>query len=63
MLIDGIEYLVSNNSFDAMLKFLRRLIDHISETRYILLLSLSPATLKEQEVKILEREMEVLTFQ
>ena len=63
VLIDGIEYLVSNNSFDAMLKFLRRLIDHISETRYILLLSLSPATLKEQEVKILEREMEVLTFQ
>jgi chromosomal replication initiator protein DnaA len=63
ILIDGIEYLVSNNSFDAVLKFLRRLIDHVSETRYTFLLSLSPATLKEQEVKILEREMETLTFQ
>ncbi len=63
VLIDGIEYLVSNNSFDAVLKFLRRLVDHVSETKYTLLLSLSPATLKEQEVKILEREMEVLAFQ
>ncbi len=63
VLIDGIEYLVSNNSFDAVLKFLRRLVDQVSETRYVLLLSLSPATLKEQEVKILEREMEVLLFQ
>lgn len=62
VLIDGIEYLVSNNSFDAVLKFLRRLIDHVSETRFTFLLSLSPATMKEQEVKILEREMEVLAF-
>ena len=62
VLIDGIEYLVSNNSFDAVLKFLRRLIDHVSETRFTFLLSLSPATMKEQEVKILEREMEVFAF-
>lgn len=63
VLIDGVEYLVSNNSFDAVLKFLRRLIDHVSESRFTFLLSLSPATMKEQEVKILEREMEVLAFQ
>lgn len=62
ILIDGVEYLVSNSSFDAVLRFLRRLLDFISETHFVLTISLSPMTLKEQEVKILEKEMEVLTF-
>ncbi|TLZ60105.1 MAG: DUF835 domain-containing protein [Methanobacteriota archaeon] len=62
ILIDGLEYLVSSNSFDAVLKFLRRLIDHVSESHFTLLLSVSPPTLKEQELKILEREMEVLSL-
>ncbi len=62
IMLDGIEYLVSNNSFEAVLRFLRRLVDHVSESQFILLISLSPKTLKEQEVKILEREMEVAQF-
>jgi len=60
VLMDGIEYLVSNNSFDAVLKFVRRLVDTVSEGHYVLLISLGPATLKEQELKMLEREMEVI---
>lgn len=60
VLIDGIEYLVSNNSFDAVLRFVRRLIDTVSEGHSVLLISLGPATLKEQELKMLEREMEVI---
>lgn len=62
VLIDGIEYLVSSNSFDAVLKFLRRLVDHTSESQFVLLVSVSTKTMKEQETKNLEREMEVLTF-
>jgi len=62
VMLDGIEYLVSNNSFDAVLRFLRRLIDHVSESQFALLLSISPKTMKEQEVKILEREMEAVSF-
>ena len=62
VLIDGLEYLVSNSSFDAVLKFLRRLIDHVSETHFTLLVSVSPPTLKDQELKILEREMEVIAL-
>jgi len=62
VMLDGVEYLVSNNSFDAVLRFLRRLIDHVSESQFVLLLSISPKTMKEQEVKILEREMEAVTF-
>jgi len=60
VLLDGIEYLVSNNSFDAVLKFVRRLLDAISESHYVFIISLGPATLKEQELKVLEREMEVI---
>jgi len=62
VMIDGVEYLVSSSSFDAVLKFLRRLIDHTSESQFVLLVSASTKTLKEQEIKNLEREMEVLAL-
>ena len=58
--LDGIEYLVSANGFDAVVKFIRRIVDMIAETDSILLVSLGESTLKEQEIKILERELEVL---
>ncbi len=60
IMLDGLEYLVSNNSFDAVLKFVRRLVDTVSEGHHIILISLGPATVKEQELRMLEREMEVL---
>ena len=62
IMLDGIEYLVSSNSFDSVLKFLRRLVDHTSESQFTLLVSVSTKTMKEQEIKNLEREMEVLSF-
>ena len=62
ILLDGVEYLVSSNSFDSVLKFLRRLVDHTSESQFTLLVSVSTKTMKEQEIKNLEREMEVLSF-
>jgi hypothetical protein len=60
MLLDGVEYLISNNGFDAVLRFIRRLVDDFSESGCILLVVISPFTLKQQELKIIEREMEVL---
>ncbi len=60
VMLDGIEYLVSNNSFDAVLKFVRRLLDAVSESHYVFIISLGPATLKDQELKMLEREMDVI---
>ena len=38
----------------------RRLVDTVSESGHIFLISLGPATVKEQELKMLEREMEVV---
>lgn len=60
VLLDGLEYLVSNNSFEAVLKFVRRLVDTVSEGHHVFILSLGPATVREQELKMLEREMEVV---
>ncbi len=60
IMLDGLEYLVSNNSFDAVLKFVRRLVDTVSEGHHVFLISLGPATVKEQELRMLEREMEVV---
>ncbi|MFQ5909366.1 MAG: chromosomal replication initiator protein DnaA [Thermoplasmata archaeon] len=62
VVLDGLEYLISNNNFEAVLRFLRRLVDEVSESNSFFLLSVSPKTLKEQELKILEREMEVRIF-
>ncbi len=62
IVLDGIQYLISSTNFEAMLRFLRSLIDEISETSAILAISVSPETLKPQEISILEREMEVLNL-
>ena len=57
LILDGIEYLISNNGFDAVLRFIRNIVDDVSEGKSILLVTVGPYTLKDQELKILEREM------
>jgi two-component system cell cycle response regulator len=57
ILLDGMEYLISNNSFNPVLRFIRRLIDKISETNTILIIGVSPKAINEQELKLLEREL------
>jgi hypothetical protein len=61
LLIDGLDYLVSNNNFDSVLRFLRRLIDEVSESDAIFITSITPETMNEQGLKILEREMEIIS--
>ncbi|HEX9907950.1 MAG TPA: DnaA/Hda family protein, partial [Thermoplasmata archaeon] len=62
IVLDGIQYLVSNTNFEAALRFLRSLVDEMSESDDIFAISLSPETMKPQELSILEREMEVLNL-
>jgi rubrerythrin len=62
LILDGIEYLISSNSFDPVLRFIRRMIDDISESKSVLLVTIGPYTLKPQELKILEREMEKISY-
>lgn len=60
ILLDDIQYLVSNTNFEGVVRFLRNIVDSISERNAIFMVSLSPESLRPQERSILEREMEVL---
>ena len=60
LLVDGLQYLVSNTSFEGVLRFIRRLIDDFSESNSIMMISVSPGTLTTQELSILERELETV---
>lgn len=62
VLLDGLQYLISNTSFEGVLRFIRRLIDDFSESNSMLMISISPGTLRSQELSILEREMEIIKF-
>ena len=58
ILIDGLEYLILQNGFETVLKFIYSIADYISIHKGVLLLPLSPNTLSTSQVKMLERELE-----
>ena len=60
ILLDGTEYLILQNGFDTALKFICSVRDHVSLYDAILLLPVSPETLKKSQIKMLERELELL---
>lgn len=57
VLLSGIEYLVSQNGFPKVLKLIQHLNDKISVTDSVLLTPISPLTLPETELKMLEKEL------
>lgn len=57
VLLSGIEYLVSQNTFVKVLKFIQLLNENISITDGVLLLPVTPDALNQKEVKQLEREL------
>ncbi len=58
--LDGLDFLISKNSGDAVIQFIRHFIDILSESNSILIISLNPQTIEERYLKILEREMEII---
>jgi len=61
ILLDGLEYLINNNSFNAVLHVVQLLKDHISEGDSALVLPVNPKTMKEQEISILRQELELFS--
>jgi len=57
-IIDGIEYLISLNTYDRMLQFIHQLRDVVVTHDSIMLVPLDPRTLTQREVALLERSME-----
>ncbi|MEF8873133.1 MAG: DnaA/Hda family protein [Candidatus Thermoplasmatota archaeon] len=60
--IDGLEYLISNTSFDASIQFIRHIVDVVSETDTVFVLVVNPKALESKEISILEREMDVISY-
>jgi hypothetical protein len=60
ILIDDLQYLISSNTFEGALRFIRSLVDRISEHPSVFLLSIDPTSLSPQERSILEREMRLV---
>ncbi len=62
ILLDGLEYLISNVNFEASLKFIRHMVDIVSETKSIFLVIVNPNALEDKEISILEREMDTISY-
>jgi predicted hydrocarbon binding protein len=60
LLISGLEYLIIQNNFIKILKFIQLLNENVAIKDALLLLSVSPEALSSQDIKILERELRVL---
>ncbi|MCK4456402.1 MAG: isoleucine--tRNA ligase [Thermoplasmata archaeon] len=60
VLLDGIEYLITNNNFITVLRLIQSLRDQIAINRSILLISVNPATLDEHQLNLLEREVDTV---
>lgn len=62
ILLDGLEYLLTNNKFNSVLRFIRQVVDNVSQTECILMVSLSPDALDSTEVTLLEKDLFPLNF-
>ncbi|MFQ5891878.1 MAG: DUF835 domain-containing protein, partial [Candidatus Methanofastidiosia archaeon] len=57
VLLEGIEYLITENDFERVLKNLHTLKDYVVLSNSRLIVSLNPNTLSERELSLLEREL------
>jgi hypothetical protein len=60
VLIDGLEYLISLNTYDRMLQFMHQLRDVVMTNDAALVVPVDPRTLSERELALLERSLEVV---
>lgn len=61
ILLDGIEYLVSNNDFSKVLRTIDQVNDHISQSQAVMIIPVDPRAFDQKELALLERNMEKLS--
>ncbi|TLZ73092.1 MAG: DUF835 domain-containing protein [Methanobacteriota archaeon] len=63
VVVDGIEYLITNNNFITVLRLVQALRDQVAMHAAVLIFSVNPAALDEHQLRLLEREVDqVLDF-
>ena len=60
VLIDGLEYLVINNGFQQVLRFVEHINEQVMQSRSTILIPISPNAFSEKELALLERNVEVI---
>ncbi|MGQ0798416.1 MAG: isoleucine--tRNA ligase [Methanobacteriota archaeon] len=60
ILLDGVEYLVTNNNFITVLRLLQSLRDQVAIHGSSLLFSVNPSTLDTHQLTLLEREVDAI---
>ncbi len=59
VLLDGLEYITTHNTFEDTLKFLQSLNDRIILSKATLIIPLDPTSVDKKELSLLERELEI----
>lgn len=60
VLLDGVEYLITQNDFDAFMKFLNNIVDIVLDQGSVFLVAIDPRALAPQQVALMERDADVL---
>ncbi len=60
ILLDGLEYLVSNNDFTKVLRMIDQVNDNISQSRCRMIIPVDPRAFDQRQLALLERNMEHL---
>lgn len=60
IMLDGIEYLINQNSFDVVIGFLNHVRDLIIIRNSVLVVALDPNTLDSKELALVERNLQVI---
>jgi isoleucyl-tRNA synthetase len=58
VLLDGLEYLITNNNFLTVLRFVQSLRDQVAINNSVMLMVLNPSTLDQNELNLLEKEVD-----
>jgi two-component system cell cycle response regulator len=60
VLLEGLEYLISQNSYQIILHFVQLINDKIMLSNSIIMIPIDPLVLTERELHLLERDMKLL---
>lgn len=58
VLLDGLEYLVSNNDFNKVLRVIDQVNDHISQSKCVMIVPVDPRAFSQKELALLERNVD-----
>lgn len=58
ILLDGLEYLVSNNDFNKALRVIDQVNDHVAQSKCRVIIPVDPRAFDQKELALLERNME-----